>query len=157
MVRYQCCVFMILVLIVQSIAVSAMPQRPQEALYLGGTVKVVPEATEGTLDVADDKKLTFNSAKGTFSIDYDKITSLEYGQKAGRRVGVAIVITVWALFSKKRKHYLTVGYQDLEGKPQGVVIEIPKGTAKKMITILEVRSGKKVEYESAEAKEHVHG
>jgi len=37
------------------------------------------------------------------------------------------------------------------------VIEIPKGTVKSTITILEVRSGKKVEYESEEARKHVHG
>ncbi|MCL4524056.1 MAG: hypothetical protein M1451_09115, partial [Acidobacteria bacterium] len=79
------------------------------------------------------------------------------GQKAGRRVGVAIVISVWALFSKKRKHFLTIGFTDDNDKPQGVVLEVPKGTAKSFITIIEVRSGKKVEYESEEAKKHVHG
>jgi len=156
MLHRQCSIVLIVVLLLEAMVIAA-PQKPQEALYLGGTVTAVPEATEGTLQTTDEKKLTFNSTKGSFSIDYDKITSLEYGQKAGRRVGVAIVITVWALFSKKRKHYLTIGYTDADSKPQGIVIEIPKGTAKKMITILEVRSGKKVEYESEEAKKHVHG
>jgi hypothetical protein len=99
----------------------------------------------------------FTSPKGRFEIPYEEVTSLEYGQKAGRRVGVAIVISIWALFSKKRKHILTIGYTDANEKPQGVVLEIPKGTAKSFITIIEVRSGKKVEYESEEAKKHVHG
>ena len=70
---------------------------------------------------------------------------------------MALTITIWALLSKKRKHYLTIGYTDGNDKPQGVVIEIPKGTVKSTITILEVRSGKKVEYESEEARKHVHG
>jgi hypothetical protein len=126
-------------------------------MYVGGTIKSVPEATKGTLDTDNDQVLVFASPSGSFEIPYDRITSLEYGQKAGRRVGVALVITVWILFSKKRKHFLTIGFKDAQGTPQGVVLEIPKGTAKTMITILEVRSGQKVEYESEEAKKHVHG
>jgi len=126
-------------------------------MYVGGTITNVPEATEGRIDTKNEEKLIFNSDKGGFEIPYKSITSLEYGEKAGRRVGVAIVITVWALFSKKRKHFLTVGYTDKDNKPQGVVLEIPKGRAKSVITIIEARSGKKVEYESNEAKEHVHG
>ena len=131
--------------------------RGDEVMYIGGTVKNLAEATEGRLDTQNEEKLIFTSDKGGFEIPYGSITSLEYGQKAGRRVGVAIVITVWALFSKKRKHFLTIGYNDSQGKPQGVVIEIAKGRAKTMITIIEARSGKKVEYESEEAKKHVHG
>jgi hypothetical protein len=131
--------------------------RGEQVMYVGGTIKDLPEATQGELDTKNEEKLIYTSDKGGFEILYQNITSLEYGQKAGRRVGVAIVITVWALFSKKRKHFLTIGYNDAEGKPQGVVLEIAKGRAKTMITIIEVRSGKKVEYESEEAKKHVHG
>jgi len=129
----------------------------KEVMYVGGTIKGLPEATEGSVNTTDEDKFIFNSDKGSFDIPYKSITSLEYGQKAGRRVGVAIVITVWALFSKKRKHFLTIGYNDKDNKPQGVVLEIAKGRAKSIITILEARSGKKVEYESEEAKAHVHG
>jgi len=131
--------------------------RGEEGMYVGGTITNVPEATEGRIDTKNEEKLIFNSDKGGFEIPYKSITSPEHGQKAGRRVGVAIVITVWALFSKKRKHFLTVGYTDKDNKPQGLVLEIPKGRAKSVITIIEARSGKKVEYESNEAKEHVHG
>ena len=129
----------------------------EEVLYVGGTITKLPEATEGGMDIRNDEKLVFSSEKGGFEIPYKSIKTLEYGQKAGRRVGVAIVITVWALFSKKRKHFLTIGFDDADGKPQGVVLEIAKGRAKTFIAILEARSGKKVEYESDEAKKHVHG
>ncbi|MCW5963282.1 MAG: hypothetical protein KIT83_04525 [Bryobacterales bacterium] len=129
----------------------------EEVMYVGGTVANLPEATAGGMDIKDPQKLIFSSEKGGFEIPYASIKTLEYGQKAGRRVGVAIVITVWALFSKKRKHFLTIGYDDAEDAPQGVVLEIAKGRAKTFITVIEARSGKKVEYESAEAKNHVHG
>ena len=128
-----------------------------ETMYVGGTIAGLPEGTMGKLDTKSDKVLVFESPKGKFEIPYENVTSLEYGQKAGRRLGVALTLTLWALLSKKRKHFLTIGFTDENEKPQGVVLEIPKGTAKSFITILEVRSGKKVEYESEEAKKHVHG
>lgn len=131
--------------------------RGKKVMYVGGTIAGIPEATQGLLDTTDAKVLRFTSPKGNFDIPYDGVTSIEYGQKAGRRLGVAIVITVWALFSKKRRHFLTVGFKDAEDKPQGVVLELPKGTPKSIITVLEARSGLKCEYESEEARKHVHG
>jgi len=131
--------------------------RGKEVMYVGGTIKTVPEATEGTLDTDNEKALIFNSPKGRFEIPYEYITSIEYGQKAGRRLGVALVVTVWALFSKKRRHFVTIGFTDINNTAQGVVLEIPKGYTKTTLTILEVRSGRKVEYESEEARKHVHG
>ena len=129
----------------------------KEAMYVGGTIPNLPEGTTGALDTTDEKVLRFNSPKGSFEIPYENITSLEYGQKAGRRLGVALTITIWALFSKKRKHFLTIGWNDENDKPHGAVIEVPKGTVKSFLITLEVRSGKKVEYESEEARKHVHG
>jgi hypothetical protein len=131
--------------------------RGKEVMYVGGTISSVPEATEGRLDSTDPKALRFSSSKGNFEIPYDGVTSIEYGQKAGRRLGVALTITVWALFSKKRRHFLTVGFKDASDTPHGVVIELPKGTPKSIITTLEARSGLKCEYESEEARKHVHG
>lgn len=130
--------------------------RGDEVMYVGGTMKV-PEATEGDLETADPKVLRFTSSKGKFEVPFDGITSIEYGQKAGRRLGVAVVITVWALFSKKRKHFLTIGFKDSDDQPQGIVLELPKGRPKSIITIIEARSGLKCEYESEEARKHVHG
>lgn len=138
-------------------AVARGAVRGKEVMYVGGTIAGLPEATEGALETTDAKVLRFTSTKGKFEIPYEGITSIEYGQKAGRRLGVALVITVWALFSKKRKHFLTVGFKDAQDQPQGVVIELPKGTPKSVITILETRSGVKCEYESEEARKHVHG
>ena len=131
--------------------------RGKEVMYVGGTIAGLPEATEGRLDSSDEKVLRFTSPKGNFEIPYDRVTSLEYGQKAGRRLGVALTITVWALFSKKRKHFLTIGFNDKDDKPHGAVLELPKGMPRSVIAIIEARSGVKCDYESEEARKHVHG
>ena len=150
-------VALLLILTFAGLPLAESSVKSGEVMYVGGTIAGLPEATMGRLDTNSEKVLQFDSPKGKFEIAYENVTSLEYGQKAGRRLGVALTITIWALLSKKRKHFLTIGFTDANEKPQGVVLEIPKGTAKSFITILEVRSGKKVEYESEEAKKHVHG
>ena len=150
-------ILVVIVFLVQSVLVAAV--RGTDVMYVGGTIQTVAEGTKGKLNTKDSSALIFNSKskKGSFQIPYKNITSLEYGQKAGRRVGVAIVITVWALFSKKRKHFLTIGFKDEEGNPQGEVIELPKRGVRSTILVIEVRSGQKVEYQSEEAKKHVFG
>jgi hypothetical protein len=129
--------------------------RGDEVMYVGGTITDIPDRTEGRLDLSSTTEAVFGSRKGSFTLAYAKITSLEYGQKAGRRVGVALVVNPLFLFSKKRKHYLTVGFTDAEGQPQGAVLEVGKKRVRAVLDLLETRSGKQVEYESEEAKKHV--
>ena len=124
-------------------------------MYVGGTFTAIPGKTEGRLDLSDSSTMKFTSKKGDILIPYGKITSIEYGQKAGRRVGVALAVNPVALFSKKRKHYVTLAFADDAGKNQGAVFEVAKGTVRNVLTTLETRSGKQVEYESEEAKRNL--
>ena len=80
-------------------------------------------------------------------------------KKAGRRVGAAVATTVLlgpiglvALLSKKRKHYLTVGYKDQSGKDQVAVIELGKDIVRTTLAVVETRLGKPVEYQDEEAR-----
>lgn len=131
--------------------------RGDEVMYVGGTIASVPEKTEGRLDTTGEEAAAFSSKKGSFSIPYQKITSLEYGQKAGRRVGVALAVSPVALLSKKRKHYLSLAFSDSGGAKQGAVFEVAKGRIRAVAAVLETRSGKKIEFESEEAKKHFEG
>ncbi|MFN0168653.1 MAG: hypothetical protein ACKV22_19690 [Bryobacteraceae bacterium] len=128
--------------------------RGDEAMYVGGSIALLPDKTEGHLDLSDESAATFSAKKHKFVIPYKTVTSLEYGQKAGRRVGVALAVSPIALLSKKRKHYLTVGFVDLQGAKQGAVFEVGKGRIRGVATTLESRSGKKLEFESDEARRH---
>jgi hypothetical protein len=84
-------------------------------------------------------------------------TELEYGQKAGRRVGVAIMVSPLALFSKKRNHYLTITYTDSEGKEQAAVFELGKDIVRTSVKIVETRSGKDVQYQDDDARKSLGG
>ncbi|MCL5288192.1 MAG: hypothetical protein M1453_09400 [Acidobacteria bacterium] len=130
--------------------------RGKSARYVGGTLSVFKEAVNGKWDLTENEVIfAAEKGRGTISIPYAKIETIEYGQKAGRRVGVALMVNPLFLFSKKRKHFVSLSFLDEEGKKQGAVFELAKGIVKESLTMLESKSGKKVEYESEEAKKYL--
>ena len=123
-----------------------------QAMYVGGTLTGIAEKTEGKLVTTSESALGFEAgSKGSATIPYAGVTSLEYGQKAGRRVGVAIMVSPLALFSKKRNHFLTIAYKDAGGKEQAAVFELGKDIFRTTLKILEVRTGKEIELQDNEA------
>ncbi len=134
--------------------VGAFAVDKDKASYVGGTANL-PANTEGQLLTSGGTEAVFTYKGGQLTIPYKNIKSIEYGQKAGRRIGVAIMVSPIALLSKKRKHYLTLGYADAANASQGVVIELGKDVVRSTLTALEARSGKKVEYESEDARKNV--
>jgi hypothetical protein len=81
---------------------------------------------------------------------------MEFGQKVGRRVGATIALGVTTLgigalpvlFSKKKKHYLTVSYQNGSAN-EVAVFELAKDVVKTTLPVLEARTGKKIAHEGA--------
>ena len=57
--------------------------------YIGGTVNL-KEGAEGKSSTKDAKVFLFDAGTEKLEIPYDKVDSLEYGQTAGRRVGVRL-------------------------------------------------------------------
>lgn len=154
-----------------SIALAGLGSK--KAAYQGGTTKDkdfpgAKEGVEGMLNTGDESALVFeyelNNAKKTYSIPYNQIIDIEYGQKAGRRVGAAVATAIlispvglFLLFSKKRKHFVTIGYKGDDGKDQVAVFELGKDIIRTTLPILETRSGKKIEYQDEEAKKSSKG
>lgn len=125
--------------------------KGDQSAYVGGTVRSLEAPTVGWISTSDEKVFIFES-NDKFSIPYDRVNSLEYGQKAGRRLGLAILVTPLALFSKKRKHYLTIGYLDETDKQQAAVFELGKNIVRVTLASLQARTGRKVEYQDEEAR-----
>jgi hypothetical protein len=138
-----------------------------KAAYFGGTVTAFAGAKdpiEGKLDTGNAEALILTAedkpfAGQTLRIPYKSIIDLEYGQKAGRRVGAAVATSVLlgpigllSLLSKKRKHFLTIGFNDEAGTAQVAVIELGKDIVRATLPIVETRSGKKLEYQDEEAR-----
>jgi hypothetical protein len=135
----------------------------KKAQYVGGTVVSIIEGAEGSLDASGETQVVFrpDKKKGpSYSIPYSNVTALGYGQHAGRRVGATIALGVTTmgigalpiLFSKKRRHYLTINFKDNEGKDQAAIFELGKDTTRTLLATLAARTGKTVEYEDDEAR-----
>lgn len=60
----------------------------EKTAYIGGTENQIKDGTEGTSSAKDDKRFVFEYKGGTLEIPYEQVDDLEYGQKAGRRVGL---------------------------------------------------------------------
>jgi hypothetical protein len=129
----------------------------KKASYVGGTVNSIKEGTEGDTSTKDEKVYTFTAKGGNITIPYERVDSLEYGQKAGRRVGLALTISPWLLLSKKRKHFLTISWKDDADKQQAVVLELGKDIIRTELATLEARTGRKIEYQDDEARKSGRG
>src|SRR5262249_27456089 len=86
--------------------------------YAGGTLRTLESGTSGSIELGDDQYFAFYSKKVQLRVEYSRINLLEYGQQVNRRLAMAIVISPLFLMSKSRKHYLSVGYTDEDGKQQ---------------------------------------
>ncbi|MGB2889931.1 MAG: hypothetical protein WBC04_19725 [Candidatus Acidiferrales bacterium] len=124
----------------------------KKAMYVGGTVTSIKEGVQGSSSTNDENVFVFNYKDGKLKIPYDRINDLEYGQKAGRRLGLALTVSPWLLFSKKRKHFLTVGYQDENDKQQAAVFELGKDIVRTTLASMEARTGKKIDYQDDDAR-----
>ncbi len=139
----------------------------KNAAYFGGTIAAYgnpKDPIEGRLDVTGESEIVFTPndqvlAGRSFSIPWSRVTDLEYGQKAGRRVGAAVGTTILlgpvgllSLFSKKRKHFLTIGFNDEADKAQVVVLELGKDIVRTTLAVVQTRSGRPIEYQDEEAR-----
>jgi hypothetical protein len=130
-----------------------------KARYVGGTVAALANRPKGELLTTDTDYFEFRTGGGTFRLPYQQINLLEYGQKVGRRFLLAAAVTPLCvplgailLLSKKRSHFLTVGYSDEDGRQQALVFEVNKGGIRVVLATLEARTGIKVTYQDDEAR-----
>jgi len=74
-----------------------------------------------------------------------------------RRYAAAILISPVLLLSKSRKHFLTIGYTDPDGRQQALVLRVEKGDIRSVLAGLEARTGRRIEYQDAEARKAAKG
>jgi hypothetical protein len=120
--------------------------------YVGGTVPVLASGAGGTVDISDDSYMAFYAKGAQVRVAYDHIDLLEYGQKVDRRLMLAAIISPVFMLAKTRKHFLTVGYTDENGRQQAMVFRIDKNDIRALLAGLEARTGRKVEYQDPEAR-----
>ena len=156
-------VFIVVAIATEATGIASVGAR--KADYVGGTVPALAAAAStrinGTFETTDHRSLIFNGVEGAraIRIPYASITDIEYGQRAGRRIGATIGITavtgpvgLLTLLSKKRAHFLTIEYTADDGTTQVALFEIGKDIVKPMLIVLETRSNKKTTFQDPGVK-----
>src|SRR5260370_40540067 len=110
--------------------------KGSHAEYVGGTIANIPEGCAGTVAAVDEQFLVFYSKKASWRVPYEKINLIEYGQKVDRRVLAAVLISPLFLLSKKRQHFLTVGYSDEDNHQQSMIVKVDKGDIRSLLVSL---------------------
>jgi hypothetical protein len=137
-------------------ALLALPLAGEElgnrADYIGGTLPDVTRTLSGRILASDLTYFYFRTNKRVVKIPFDSVNLLEYGQKADRRYLEAILLSPVFLLSKKRAHYLTIGYTDEAGRQQALVFRLDKNAVRPVLAVLEARTGRKVQPQDDEAR-----
>lgn len=122
------------------------------AHIVGGTVAEL-QSGRGRIELTRADAMVFAVRKGgALSIPYERIHTLEYGQRVSRRYAESILISPVLLLAKSRKHFITVGFTDTAGHRQVLVFRVGKGDIRAVLAGLEAKTGRRVEYQDEEAR-----
>jgi hypothetical protein len=127
-------------------------------LVLAAILPGLKEKTEAAVDLKNEDKFIFSpkaSVGPTLEIPWAGVEDIEYGQKAGRRIVSAVFLTPFALFAKKRRHYVTISYKDAAEKEQAAVFEFDKNDIRQVLAIMKARTGKAITFQDDEAKKQM--
>jgi len=133
------------------LALPALPAPGFKAQFVGGTLPGVGRSGV-RIDLTGEEVLRLEYGKTELLIPYRKVNTLEYGQNVSRRYAAAILISPVLLLSKSRKHFVTLGYTDSDGRQQALVFRVDKGDIRSVLASLEARTGRRVEYQDDEAR-----
>jgi hypothetical protein len=126
--------------------------RGGRAQYVGGTVEQFRGGDDGAIFTTHRSQLFFVTKRTRLAVPYENINLIEYGQKVSRRYVMSVLVSPLLMMAKSRKHFLTVGYTDAEGKQQAIVLRVDKDDIRATLASLEARTGIKVTYQDEEAR-----
>jgi hypothetical protein len=95
----------------------------------------------------EKKEVVFQDTKSqtVVTIPYDKVKSLLYEKTSRPRYAEAILVSPFFLFSKTKRHFLTVQYTDAAGAGAFCMIHMDKSNASDIVNTAEAETGKTVE------------
>lgn len=144
------CAFILMLIIVGGCAAAA--GFGFEAEYLGGTLPTLAPNTGGTILTTDPISFIFKSKDVTVRVPYERIHQIEYGQKVDRRVLEAFLLSPLFVLSKKRAHFVSIGFEGEDGRPEVLVLRVDKKAVRTVLVSLEARTGRKVTFQDEEAR-----
>ncbi|MDE2928942.1 MAG: hypothetical protein OXT71_21360 [Acidobacteriota bacterium] len=101
-----------------------------------------PEAR--TIMIADEKH---GADKKVYAlIPYDNVKKIVYERSSHRRYKAGLLVTPWLLFSKGKKHWLTIEFEGVNDLPLGYVyVRLHKGNYRRVLSALSSGVGLEIE------------
>ena len=95
----------------------------------------------------EKKMVEFQDTKGQIivTIPYDKIKSLLYEKTSKPRYAEAILVSPFFLFSKTKKHFLSIQYADANEAGAFCMLHMDKSNAIDIVNTAEAETGKHIE------------
>ena len=105
------------------------------------------QEVEGTLHSdARARHVRFDTGgRAAFEVPYDRIRSLLYERAAKPRYAAGLLLAWPLLFTKSKKHFLTIQYADASGQGKFEIVRLDKNNFSMALATLEADTGVKVE------------
>jgi hypothetical protein len=106
------------------------------------------EAVKGTLNFDTNRKaILFLDKHGAESLDikYDSVKNLLYERTAKPRYTEGLLIAWPLMFTKSKKHYLTLQYEEPAGTGHYAIVHLDKSNYQEILATIEAQTGKRVE------------
>jgi len=125
--------------------------------YVGGTEPQIRTNSSGTLQAFDNVYFVFSGPNVSVRIPYERVNLLEYGEDVSEHFTAMMLISPMFQLMKKRQHFLTVGFEDNDGRQQALVFKVNKNEIRTILVSLEAKTGQRVGYQDSEARKEGKG
>lgn len=126
-------------LIVLSVpALAQMTFKDAEVRTAYGTAE---QGDNGSLVVDPQSVKSTKGESDRFTIPTKAVTELFYSRVSGRRIKTAVIVAPWIAFTKGRKHYLTISFNDGGALAGAVEFQLHKNNYRGAIRALEEVTG----------------
>jgi len=141
---------LLITLVLVCILLPASVPHPR-AVYVSGSA-AIPNGSEGSLNLGDEREFLFNYADETFRLPYERISSMELGGKPGAKAHLATAASWIPKFGAKQGRLLTIIYKSENGAGEAAIFEIMQSEFVTIAPVLEARTGKRVRTSDADGQ-----
>ena len=145
-----------LICLLSAITIPCVAQVSFDKVEIRSTFASASEGNTGHLSI-DAKQIVFSKKKNGqqpyFSIPTTAVKDLFYSRVSGRRIGAAILVSPLLLFSKGRKHYMTLSFNDGQSLVGAVEFKLDKGNYRPILRSVESSTGLVMKYDQEGIKD----
>lgn len=129
-----------LAILIVAVWLPAFSVSGEPIIYAGGTIPILTQGAEGTLDTTQPDSLSFRSQSAQVTIPYDKMQKFEYEKQVAHHLGVLPLIAVSLVKMRQENHFVRITFLDEKNVAQIVIFELPKHVPETLLPVLQTRA-----------------